>query len=79
MKKWTEKLPAAIYTRLCNCKTRKEDLPTLVNAKWGTYKEEGKDKKGFNKEDALTAVLELLDCNSTILNLTEEEYNELCR
>lgn len=79
MKKWTEKLPEAIYTRLCNCKIRKEDIQTLVNAKWGAYKEEGKEKRGFTKEDALIAILELLECNSTIIDLTEEEYNELWR
>lgn len=79
MKKWTEKLPAAIYIRLCYCKTRKEDLQTLVNAKWGAYKEEGRDKRGFTKEDALIAILELLEWNSITINLTEEEYNELWR
>lgn len=79
MKKWTENLPADIYTRLCNCKTRKEDLQTLVNAKWRAYKEEGKEKRRFTKEDALIEILELLDCNSIIIDLTEEEYNELWR
>lgn len=79
MKKWTEKLPEAIYTRLCDCKTRKEDLQTLVNAKWGAYKEEGRDKRGFTKEDALIAILELLEWNSITINLTEEEYNKLWR
>lgn len=79
MKKWAERLPEAVYMRLCNCKTKKEDIQKLVDAKWGTYKEEGKEKRGFTKEDALIAILELLDCNSIIIDLTEDEYNELCR
>lgn len=79
MKKWTEKLPEAIYTRFCECKTKKEDIQTLVNVKWGAYKEEGREERGFTKEDALIAILETLDCNSIIIDLTEEEYNELCK
>lgn len=79
MKKWTERLPEAVYMRLCNCKTRKEDIQTLVDAKWETYKAEGKNKMGYTKEDALMAILELLDCNSIIVELTAEEYDELCR
>lgn len=79
MNEWTKKLPEDIYTRLCYCTTMKKDIPTLVNAKWVAYKEESKDKKGFTKEDALIAILELLECNSITIDLTEEEYNELYR
>lgn len=78
MKEWTKNLPEDIYKRLCACKTKKKDLSTLVNGKWGAYKEEGKEKKGFTKEDALTAILELLESNSTPIDLTKEEYDELC-
>lgn len=78
MKKWTDNLPDDVYDRLRNCRTIRSDLPTLVNSLWLGYKDEGKDKRGFVKEDALVSILELLDCNSCSFDLTEEEYNELC-
>ena len=77
MKKWTDKLPEDVYSRLCNCRTIKSDIQILTNVKWALYKEIGKDKKGFTKEDALVSVLELLDCNNTYFDLTEEEYDSL--
>ena len=77
MKKWTDKLSNDVYVRLCNCMTKKSDIQELVNAKWLLYKEIGKDKEGFTKEDALVSVLELLDCNSSCFDLTEEEYDNL--
>ena len=78
-KHWTDNLAEDIGTRLANCRTRKEDLPALLNAMWLSYKENGKSEKGFTKEDALVAVLELLDCNSCFFDLTRDEYRELCR
>jgi len=77
-KRWTEYLPNDVYTRLCNCTTIRQDLPFLVSAKWRAYQESGKATAGFTKEDALVAVLELLDCNSIDFELTMDEYNELC-
>ena len=77
--KWTNNLSAAVYGRLCSCRTIKADLAELVNAKWVSYKESGKEAQGFTKEDALIAVLELLDCNSCDIELTREEYEDLCR
>lgn len=79
MKKWTERLGNDVYNRLCHCCTKIQDLPELVNAKWAQYRVEGKDKKGFTKEDALIDVLELLDCNGIIFDLTVDEYENLCR
>lgn len=79
MKKWTDNLKNDVYTRLCDCRTIKADLPELVNAKWERYKEIGKDKQGFTKEDALCAILDLLDCNSCCIELTKDEYDELCK
>lgn len=81
MKKWTEHLNQDVYERLCNCRSRKSDLTELVNAKWLSYKETGKDKEGFTKEDALVAVLELLECNNQDFGaeLAIEEYDELVR
>ena len=79
MKHWTQYMSGELYNRLANCCCRKEDLPALVNAKWLSYKEQGKDKQGFTKEDALVSVLELLDCNGQdyLADLTREEYDEL--
>lgn len=78
MAPWTNKLPEEVARRLENCRTTKADLPALVNARWLRYKELGKDAEGFTKEDALVSVLELLDCNSCYIDLTADEYQELC-
>lgn len=78
-KKWIDNLTNDVYNRLCSCRTIKADLPELVNAKWLSYIENGKADRGFTKEDALVAVLELLDCNSCYFDLTKEEYKALCR
>ena len=79
MKKWTEYLEAAVYIRLCECRNTKSDLPKLVNARWLFYKETGKAKQGFTKEDALVDILDILDSNCQYTDLTEDEYNELCK
>ena len=54
-KNWLDYLPADVCERLGNCITPRRDLQTLVNAKWAWYKDTGKDKEGFTKEDALKA------------------------
>lgn len=77
-KHWTDNLTEDVGVRLAECRTRKVDLPALVNAKWLSYQENGKAAKGFTKEDALVAVLELLDCNSCLFDLTKDEYSALC-
>lgn len=79
--KWTDRLKSGVLERLENCRSRKNDIPDLVNAKWAFFKQKGKEKEGFTKEDALVSVLELLDCNGQdfVANLTVDEYNELCR
>ena len=76
---WIDRLEYGVYERLVNCKSKKSDIEPLVNAKWASMKEAGKDKEGFTKEDALASVLELLDSNSQDFDLTEDEYNELIR
>lgn len=79
---WTKNLERDVYERLCDCRSLKSDIPKLVNAKWASYKESGRDKKeGLTKENALIAVLDLLDCNSQPFgdNLTEAEWDSLCR
>lgn len=77
MKKWTEYLSREVYLRLANCMTLKSDLVDLVNAKWLSYKESGKDRQGFTKEDALVSVLELLYSNGIDFDLTIAEYDEI--
>lgn len=77
--RWTDRLSGEVYHRLCECRSRKEDLRFLVNAKWETMKEQGKDKEGFTKEDALVQILDLLDCNGQwmLTDLTKDEYDRL--
>lgn len=77
MKKWTDYLSNDVYTRLANCRSTKSDLNELVNAKWRSMREHGKDKQGFTKEDALVSVLELLDSNGQYFDLTTDEYQDL--
>lgn len=71
--RWTELLSEEVYTRLANCKTRKEDILPLAQAKWAAIKA----KTGFDKEDALISILELLDCNSFNIDITIDEYNDI--
>lgn len=78
-KDWTWNLPGEVYHRLCECRTRRSDLETLVNAKWYAMVQSGKDKQGFTKEDALVYILDLLDCNSQWFDLTRAEYDALCQ
>lgn len=75
---WTDNLDGEVLTRLCNCRSRKSDIESLVNAKWLSMVEAGKDKRGFTKEDALVDVMDLLDCNGQFFDLTADEYQELC-
>ena len=79
LKKWTEYLEAAVYTRLCECRNIRSDLSKLVNARWLYYKEIGKDTQGYTKEDALVDILDILDSNSQYIDLTQEEYNALSK
>ena len=76
---WTSYLSNEVSDRLGNCTTIKSDIKELVDAKWRSYKENGKDQRGYTKEDALISILEMLDCNSCYFDLSKEEYNELCR
>lgn len=71
MMKWTDFLDGEVYERLCNCCSLKSDILPLAQAKWTTLK----NKSGFEKEDALVAVLEQLDCNSCFFDLSSDEYD----
>lgn len=77
-KKWTDYLTSDVYTRLCDCTTIRGDIAELTNAKWRLYQDKGMDKQGFTKEDALIAVLELLDSNSRFFDISSDEYYDLC-
>ena len=73
---WIDNLPGEVRGRLGNCRSRKSDIKTLVNVKWASMVEAGKEEQGFTKEDALIHILELLDCNGQYFDLTEDEYRE---
>ena len=75
--RWTDNLQSDVYNRLCNCKSRKSDLAELVDAKWASMIAAGKREQGFTKEDALIAILELLDSNGRYFDLSAEEYSDL--
>lgn len=75
---WTDHLNGEVLTRLCNCRSRKSDIEPLVNARWLSMVEAGKDKQGLTKEDALCEVLDLLDSNGQFFDFTVDEYHELC-
>lgn len=72
-KKWTDLLNQDVYNRLANCKSKKDDVLSLAQAKWAILKHNA----GFDKEDALIAVLELLDCNSCEIDISLEDYNNI--
>ena len=76
---WQDYLPADVYERLGDCCNRKADIPILVDARWKGMKDEGKDKEGFTKEDALVDILEWLDSNGQwrLSDVTVDEYEEL--
>ena len=76
-KHWTDKLPEDVYNRLCNCRSRRSDLETLVNVKWRSMVESGKREEGFTKEDALVQILDLLDSNGQFFDLSRAEYDGL--
>ena len=78
-KAWSSRLPEDICGRLCNCRSLKSDIEPLVNARWGWMKDNGQDKEGCTKEDALVFVLELLDDNGQVFDLTWDEYAALCK
>lgn len=72
--KWTDNLPSDVRGRLMNCCSTKEDILPLAQAKWRILKLAG---RGWQREDALISILELLDCNSQYFDLTRDEYDEI--
>ena len=76
---WTSKLPEDVYVRLCECRSRREDIETLVNVKWAAMVAAGKKDEGFTKEDALVQILDHLDLNGQFFDLSRAEYDSLKR
>ena len=74
--KWTDALPSDVYVRLCDCKSKRSDVPVLVDALWEWYKASGKREEGLTKENALCSVLDLLDSNGIWVDPTRAEYDE---
>lgn len=70
--KWTDYLDEEVYERLCNCCSRKSDILPLAQAKWAVMK-----RHGYEKEDAVFAVWELLSCNSCFFDLTMDEIDDI--
>lgn len=79
VKSWTELLLDNVYNRLCNCCSRKTDIPILLDARWQWTQDTSRDKQGYTKEDCLIYVLELLDSNGLedITDLTSIEWENL--
>ena len=70
-KKWTDYLSEDVYTRLCECRTIKADIPELVKSKWATM------EYPYTKEDALIWIIDLVYANCCFIELTTEEWDEL--
>lgn len=79
VKKWYEYLNDDVYNRLRGCNTIKEDMRPLVDARWQFLKDNGYDKKGYTREDALVYVLELLDSNGLdhLADISVDDYEDL--
>ncbi len=73
-------LTSDCYLRLCECRSRKKDIPQLVNSVWLWWKETGKSETR-TKADAVVYIMELLDANSQweLADLSVDEFNELSR
>ena len=77
---WFDYLPHNVYMRLAQCQTIKNDLPILLNAKWQQVQDTG-HYNGYTKEDFLSDILDLLDCNGldSVTELTIEEWRNLVK
>lgn len=64
-------LDSAVYNRLCDCVSLKEDILPLTKCV--------KKNKGYDAEQSLCYVLEHLDCNSQFFDLTREEYDAIIK
>ena len=63
-------LPSDVYERLCDCRSRREDiLPLAISV----YRN---NTKGYTAEQAIEYTLEHLSCNSQDFCLENEEWDE---
>ena len=77
---WLDYLPYNVRLRLVQCQTTKGDLPVLLDAKWRQAQDTG-HYNGYTKEDMLSDILDLLDCNGLggVTELTIEEWRNLVK
>ena len=77
---WLDYLPYNVRLRLAQCKTTKYDLPILLDAKWKQAQDTGL-YNGYTKEDFLSDILDLLDCNGldSVTEPTIEEWRSLTK
>lgn len=77
---WFDYLPYNVHVRLAQCQTTKADLFILLDAKWQWAQDTG-HYNGCTKEDILTDILDLLDCNrlDIVIELTMEEWKNLVK
>lgn len=77
---WLDYLPYNVRLRLAQCQTTKADLPILLDAKWQWAQDTG-HYNGHAKEDILSDILDLLDCNGlgSVTELTIEEWRSLTK
>ena len=66
--------------RLVQCQTIKDDLSILLDAKCRWAQDTGYCN-GYTKEDILSDILDLLDCNGldSVTELTMEEWRNLVK
>ena len=77
---WIDYLPYNVHVRLAQCQITKADLPILLDAKWQWAQDTG-HYNGYIKEDILSDILDLLDCNGldSVTELTMEEWKNLVK
>lgn len=77
---WLDYLPYNVRLRLVQCQTTKGDLSILLDAKWQWAQDTG-HYNGYTKDDILTDILDLLDCNglNSVTELTMEECRNLTK
>lgn len=77
---WLDYLPYNVRLRLAQCQTTKDDLSILLDAKWQWAQDTG-HCNGYTKEDILSDILDLLDCNGldSVTELTMEEWKNLVK
>lgn len=73
---WERYLPKAVFYRLDECRSTKDDISILLDARWRHAQDIG---EATTKIECLEEVMELLECNGLVdvTELTQEEWNKL--